>query len=465
MKQPKKLIMLIIPCCAAVALLVCFFLIVLPYLKMAPTRKLLRESEYNCVFLSMFPVSTFDKEDFSYFRADDALIVEELVPNARAMKSYLKDVTLSGNKMQRIYLGVDPTKITAEQILEFQAAFPDAVFEILPTYRRLSDWMKDPDWENTYAAYLDMVQKLVGKEKLSIYSFFAQEWLIADDDNYLDGTLLTQRIAHILYIYADIDHRCDFRPENVTFFFTEFHSLLKESIWNGFSFPDLSSWEIIMLGDSVIGNYSEHDSIPELVASFSGAKTYNCGWGGASAATRDSDSCGSNMVKAFLSGDLSTIPNDVQAYSGMKAFWNASSVGEKQLFVLHFGLNDYFQAVPLDNPKDPKDVTTYCGALRSMIEMIQAARPDAKILLIAPNPVLLFHYGKDPLSDEGAPLADYADAVLSLGESYGIPVLNDYEVLHPDTAYYYLSGDVHPNEYGRYKIAKALIYRISDAFE
>ena len=335
MKQPKKLIKIILPCCAAVTLLVFFFLIALPALKMIPAHKLLRESEYNCVFLSMYPVSTFDKEDFSHYRADDALIVEQVIPNYRSLKSFLKDVTLSGNKMQRIYLGVDPTKVTAEQILEFQTAFPDVVFEILPTYRRLSDWRKDENMELSYIAYLDMVQKLVGKENLSIYSFFAQEWLIADDENYLSGTLLCQRVAHLVYLYADVAHHCNFRPEDISPVFTEFHALIQDSKETGLTFPDLSDWEIAMIGDSVIGNYSDHSSIPELVKSFSGAITYNCGWGGASASTRDADSCGLNMLKAFLSGDLSSIPNDVQAYAGMKEFWNASAVKEKQLIVLH----------------------------------------------------------------------------------------------------------------------------------
>ena len=99
-----------------------------------------------------------------------------------------------------------------------------------------------------------------------------------------------------------------------------------------------------------------------------------------------------------------------------------------------------------------------------MIEMIKAQRPNAKILLIAPNGITAFQYGKKQLSEEGAPLADYVNAALEIGNSYGIPVLNDYEVLSPETAINYLDGDIHPNEYGRYKIAKALIFRINEAF-
>ena len=126
-------------------------------------------------------------------------------------------------------------------------------------------------------------------------------------------------------------------------------------------------------------------------------------------------------------------------------------------------MNDYLQGYPVDNEEDPHDVNTYCGAVRIMIETLLANRPDAKILLIAPNAVTCHQQGTQSFGDNGAPLNEYADALLRLGESYGIPVQDDFhDVIPLENADYYLTDQLHPNEYGRYKISKELIRQISD---
>ena len=114
------------------------------------------------------------------------------------------------------------------------------------------------------------------------------------------------------------------------------------------------------------------------------------------------------------------------------------------------------------NEKDPLDAETFCGAMRKMIETLRENRPDAKILLIAPNTITCFENGSRVLSETGAPFSDYADAVLRIGLEYGLPVQDDYhDVISAEIAADYLGDQVHPNEYGRYLLTKELIRQIS----
>ena len=426
--------------------------------------QLLRNSEYNCVFLSMFPIDTFQEKDFSYFRADDVLLLKYVIPNYQVLKRYLKDVQSSENEMHSIYLGIDPKKITASQILELQEAFPDVTFEIIPTYRRLSQWMKDLHPEKTFNAYLDMAEKLLGNEHIHVYSFFAQEWLISDNANYVTGNLLTESVAHRVYVYADTAHHCNFTPNDIADTFNDFSRLLSETKSGALKNPDLSAWDVILLGDSVIGNFVEHDSIPSLISAFSGARTYNCGLGGATAGGEETNSIG-YLLNAYLSKDLSSISEDTAIYSGLQKRWadEALASQQKTVFVLHFGLNDYLSGFPVDNPEDSYDINTFCGAMRKAIETLQTERPDAKILLIAPNAITCHNAGTRIWGANGAPLADYVNALLQIGKDYGIPVQDDFhEIISAQRADYFLEDQLHPNEYGRYKIAKELIRQIKE---
>lgn len=463
-KQNLKKFLLLFVILLALAGMICLVSSVIRRNKM---QELLQGSQYNCVFLSMFPTETFNKEYFAYYRAEDALILKEVIPNARTLESCLQAVKLSGNDVMTIYLGVDPRKVTAEQILAYQADFPGVSFMIIPTYRRLSDWMKDRHLNDSFNSYLDLTTKLMGKENILVFSFFAQEWLIADDENFVSGTLLTESIAERIYIYSDSLHASDFKSEEVASIFDDFQRLLTNTKQNGYRFPDLSSWDVILMGDSVIGNYTGHDSIPELVKYFSGARTYNCGYGGTTASGPDPTS-GVSVLNGYLAGDLSFLPEEIPARTGLEQRLKdeTSADGKNVLFAIHYCLNEYIQGKPIDNASDRHDVNTFCGAIRTMIETIRENRPNAKILLIVPNNVTCYHGGTDPMGESGAALSDYVDALIRVAGEYDVPIQDDYhDVIPLEGASRFLDGELHPNEYGRYKIAKELVRVITQNFQ
>lgn len=453
--------------------LILFFLTLQKNMAHKADHALLRTSSYNSVFLSMFPIDTYDKEDYSHFRGDDILLLNTILPDHKALKHDLTDVLASGNELRVIYLGVDPEKITGEQILALSAQFPDSEIEVLPWYRPLSDWTADgTNTAKRFEAYYKMVTSLAGLEKIHIYSFFANEWLIANPEAYQSSDRIPRQInetaAHLLYLYTDDLHGCQIQPETVHPLFDEFSDLLAKAKKGEISYPDLSGRTVVFFGDSVIGNTTDFTSIPWLLSAFTGAECYNCGVGGSTAVPKEAFPYSVNeILKIYLSGNPELLPEEINARTGLTSLFAAHSKeslgsGKDLLFVLHYGLNDYFEGRAVES-EDPKDPASYCGALRLAVETLKKAHPDAKILLIAPNFTNYFEYGTLINSEEGSVYTDYIDAVSHIAAEYSLPLLDDYHnVITPDNAARYLGDGCHPNEAGRFRIAQELAWLLGN---
>lgn len=90
-------------------------------------------------------------------------------------------------------------------------------------------------------------------------------------------------------------------------------------------------------------------------------------------------------VDTFLKQDPTVLREDTVYRTSLEAYLNDDHRGRRLCFVINYGLNDYFSGYAVDDPEDPYDTVTYCGALRTGIRSLQEAYPDALILLAAPN--------------------------------------------------------------------------------
>ena len=70
----------------------------------------------------------------------------------------------------------------------------------------------------------------------------------------------------------------------------------------------------------------------------------------------------------------------------------AADVNKKHVFVINFGLNDYFGGHPVSTD-DPQDLGTYTGALRQGIAALKEAYPEAAIIVQVPTYTNFFSEG------------------------------------------------------------------------
>lgn len=209
--------------------------------------------------------------------------------------------------------------------------------------------------------------------------------------------------------------------------------------------PDLSDLNMIVIGDSIFGNYSGKTSIQGVLHDFTGINVYVHATGGMTASSR--------LVGEIMGGnlDLSAIGSEL-----------ASNDGSEALFVVEFGFNDYFEQFDPDDKSDPKNEETYAGALRVGIQKIKEHYPDALIIVTAPGYLANekeYEQKEGPLNYT---LQSYREAAKSVAESEEVYFYDFSERvdINSDNYAYYMEVNYdeycHYNENGRLLVAKEL---------
>lgn len=430
-------------------------------------------TDYTSVFFSTFPVDNYTEEDFAYYREVYPLKSAYCIPDMETLNEYFTLVSQNGREITSIYLGVRPDIVSAEDLLNLVDTWYGMPFEVIIAYPSLEYWQEldEEEYAATLAAYKDFIDTLMPyyednswiQGNLSLYFYSGTEWLVGNPANYESDFNVNAGISHSLSMYSDRNHEYVLTLDNYQDALEDFETLVEESRnaaakddENGKTYPDLSKWDVVFFGDSVIA-FSETSSIPGAFSGLTGAHTYNCGKGGSNATMKESSPGIPAVVDAFLAEDLSGFEEDSQIYAGMTDYIENAKKKRQKCFVLNFGLNDYYTGCQVRSD-DPNDIYTYAGALRTAVDKLQTAYPDAVIILMAPNFTTYFGNGLEPQSDVGGLLPDYVAAVNSIGEEKELLVYDSYSRLGIDSTNHteYLLDGCHPNEATRYTMAQGL---------
>jgi len=428
-------------------------------------------SSHNAFFLSMYPIGGFSEEAFHTYEGLDLMKLSFTIPDYDMFLLCLEELQRSCPNPQKLYLGLDPLLLTKEQVSSIPAMFPNTDLSILLAPRSLEEWCGIKEIDASLAAYRSITDALTSQPRVKVYPFFAQEWVIANPENYINSMELREDISLRLFLYGLFEEEtrdCRIRPEETEELFVQLRQLISDTASGTYAFPDLSSWKIVFIGDSVIGNFIDRRSIPAYLHDLAGATTYNCGWGGATAASVGTQSL-EILLNGLIEGATESLPEESQAYIGLSEVRSRESQESLDdphtLFVLHFGINDYYKGLPLD-AADPLDTGSCSGAMRNGIERLRAAYPHARLLMILPNHVFLFGEGTEPMGEEGHVYEDYINALTEIAKAYQLPVLDDYhQIINSEKSYVHVDDGTHPNDYGRFQIAYALMRLIADQLE
>ncbi len=443
----------------------------LEYQKYAPLREdyeRIAAEDYTAVFFSTFPIDNFTEEDFEYYRDIYPLKASYCIPDMETLNEYFARVSETGNEVETVYLGVRPDIITADDLLALVDEWYGKRFEVIVAYPSLEYWknLKEEDYTAQLEAYTDFITTLMPlyeddewlQGNVHLYFYGATEWLVGNAANYESDFNVNEGISHKLSMYSDTDHNYLLTLDNYEEILENFETLVSESRSEETDgYPDLSKWDVVFFGDSVIA-FTETSSIPGAFSGLTGAHTYNCGKGGCTAAMTSETSLGiPAVVDAFLAEDLSQLDEDSQIYAGMSDYFDHAKKKRQKCFVLNFGLNDFFTGTPVRSD-DPYDIYTYCGALRTAVDKLKEAYPDAVIVLATPNFTSYFGNGLEAQSDVGGLMPDYAAAVISLCDEKELLLYDSYNTLGINSTNFteYLADGCHPNEATRYTMAQGI---------
>ena len=444
---------------------IAFFLFLffhMPRARREDYRQLLSQ-QYDTVFFSMYPVDTYRAEDFLFYRGMTVSISSYCIPDLSVLKQYMSLMARSGNIVSTVYLGIRPDITDPESIQELIASYPGSYFEIILAYPSAEYWrsLSEEEYASVLDAYIRFITAAPAIPNSHFYFMGGQEWLINNPGNYCDQWLVNESVAQSIMLCSDYLHEYFITEDNFSSFSLELTELTHKIRSVSAAYPDLSDHNLIFLGDSVIGNYTDSTSIPGIVAAFTNAKVFNCGLGGFSAAQNPKFTFTlPEIASALTEQNCSRIPEDTQLYQGLSSWLALPGLPEeKNCFILYYGLNDYFNGYPVSSETDPHDPSTYCGALRTAVSILRSRFPDAQIILCTPNYISDFEYGTMRTGEGNFVLEDYVDAVFLLSEELHTDILDAYRGFDINRGNWmqYLPDQIHPNPAFRYMIGKEII--------
>lgn len=425
----------------------------------------LQSEEYDTLVLAMFPIDYYDESDYAFYRGMDAVQMSYSIPNGRILKRYIEKAKNSENPLQRVYMGIDPERISKEEVAELIQGNPEIFFEVVFPYHRIGYWtkMEEKEFDALMQIYRDIMGVVLSYTNTAAYSYGSEEWLIANPKNYADEKNTNESVSEFLMCNTDDSHPYGASLANADKIFADYKKNY-DKYRNHEGYPDFSGTEIIFFGDSVFGNFTDSLSVPEVVSALTGAKVYNLGFGGRSAALSEStDIPFPQVVEAFLEANAKVFPEDSQIYAGIQSYAQQKDESASKIFIINYGLNDYFFGIPLTGD-DMYDAASYGGALRVGIRTLQEAYPQADILLMSPHFSINYNFGKDARGEFGGNLEAYADTAVAVAKEMNVDILDNFRELGitEENWEVYQSDGTHPNEKGRFMMGEKIVWKINE---
>lgn len=445
--------------------------------KLQPYLKAFGDEKYEAVFLSMYPLESFEENDFLDYRGVSVLKVELVLENSMELMGAL-DILLSGEELpERIYLGIDPVMLEQHLVWEEDLDWQDTIVELLGEQEEIT-WevlLAYPSWEEWQSmSNLERVQgiesygramdALVSLENVLTFYIGGQEWLICNQDNYVGEGLLNTNVTHALTREVFCDQRYMVTGDNRKGMLKELEDTLES--WQ-YVLSNMREWEdstFVFLGDSIFGNYTDSTSVSSVVERFTGAKCINCGYGGICLSAGGwVGMSGMDVITNLCSGQVGDISKGVAAYEGVQEFSQIKQEKGRLIFFLNYGINDYMQGHPVES-EDKYDTLAYAGAMRVGIERLQTAYPGAEVVVLTPGYITYWDNGSLVVNETGGTLETYVEAAMEVAGEYGLPYMNIYDKLErcaQEEDLLYADG-VHLNGKGRFNLGLWICEKINN---
>lgn len=238
---------------------------------------------------------------------------------------------------------------------------------------------------------------------------------------------------------------------------------------------------IVNFGDSLFGNWHDGSSISAILAKKTGATVYNCGLGGTTMARwyeayspnpqGYSDFALVTLVDSIASGDysiqddwLENHPANFPAYfSDTIALMKSIDFSKVDIVTISLATNDFGTDVVLDNPNNPTSKFAFNYAMKYSIETLLNAYPNIRIVICTP----MWRGNAKTPNGQSLVLSDYADAIKTYAHDNNIFVCDYYyemsvNALNQFSMFGNSSDTVHPNAYGRRRMANKLSMKIAE---
>lgn len=433
----------------------------------------LSDEEVQGIFFAMYPLDSYNVEDILIYRGLNTVMLPAELTSGRETVDFLQEILSRPHHLEAVYMGFTQKQEQKSfldmisgigksdwesQILDLVKANPQIRFYIMLEYPGVDELssLSEKDTEALFDWYRKLVELFTPREEYSniVLSLPGGEsWATGNTANYLEDGRPNQELAKFVLGQVVCNERYLLTTDNVEYKITAIQEMIQD--YQSKQEAD-SEYTLVFFGDSVIGNYTDSMSIPEVVRGFTGTRIFNCGYGGLSAARTEEDPGIADIVDAFLAGDNSVIvEEDKPVKEGIVNFHaQAAEINEEKLvFLISLGLNDYLSTRTLESGVG-QDTYTFKGALEYAVTRLKEAYPKSEIVLMTPNFLGLCENGTEVHG--GHVFEDYVNTVISVSEEQQVKCIDVYREADIDAVNktVYLADECHPNEYGKYEIGK-----------
>lgn len=240
------------------------------------------------------------------------------------------------------------------------------------------------------------------------------------------------------------------------------------------------SYDVVILGDSVIANFFNYygsPSIPEYIEQQTNLAVYNGAFGGSGMAMQRLELSGAVATPSWCMANLAEgicldawesvfasmsyadhyVETNPQVFSNYEERLHGLAridFREVDVLFIEHGTNDYNMGIAVDNPENPYDKSTFGGALRYSLQLLQEAYPELQIVLITPFYCEINTDGGYVKCDEkdwgGGILKDYVLKEIEIAAEFGVDLLDGYHEsgIDEETLQIYMPDRLHPSADG-----------------
>lgn len=429
----------------------------------------LKNSKYDSFYYSFLGSYISDPQNFPVFSGTNPIFIKPSVKDYENINTLL-DIAIQKEGIKNAFFEIDTVALsTGEGLNELDyfdkmvEKYSEVKFYVTLEYPHSSYWKnKDKDTrDKMIATNSEVVKKLSHNDNILFFAPGSEKWLVESHANY-NESVPTEEVALSLLITSVCNRKYPVNKDTVT----DYENNLKDLADSSLEYPELKDCELIFIGDSIIGNYHGSVSIPGMVNGLSGCESYNLAIGGTSGIG------GLNGIVDYMLGTSSSVGMDAPEFEAeMKRFKEENDPNKQKVFIINYGVNDYFSGVPARAgsgiPYEDNAYDSYESGMRAGIEKIKAAYPDAKICIISPIYTNYFLSGTEIKSNVGSPLNTYREVGRSLAEEMGLMYLNSTEKIEINEKNYttYLVDGVHPTNEGLYLIGNTIIRFLKEQME
>ena len=248
-----------------------------------------------------------------------------------------------------------------------------------------------------------------------------------------------------------------------------------------FSHKKDAEYEIVCFGDSVMACLYGDGSVPYYIEELTGRTTLNAAFGGLPMSRHSEyEKIGdinplftmAELSEALLRSDFSLQATATKTYDevwpsewrGIPEELNRLDYEKVRFVIIEHGVNDYQLGIPVDDMANPHNTYTFGGALRTSIENVRKAIPNATIVLCTPTYMHFLNYDKDCYEADygGGTLPEYVEKEKEIAAEYGVICVDNFNGsgINKDNYLEYLYDGLHSHQGGNILIAENIVRNV-----